>query len=270
MGKFIDMAGWVMAEHGVPESRLTVIEKDHKEIRSSRTQIYWKCLCSCGNYVIVPTHRLWGSKKPTRSCGCLGKEKIQQQGFKNKKFNRWSNQLEDENGEYYIGYTSNTNEPFYVDAQDFDIVKDFCWRVHHPSKTSPDFTILIAYGVLDGVRKNVKMHQLIGCNGWDHIDHNELNNRRYNLRKASQLDNVRNSKKAKNNTSGFIGVSRYGISKWRARIMIDHKEIPLGYFDDIEDAIRARLEGEAKYFGEFAPQRHLFEQYGISEDNINE
>ena len=51
--------------------------------------------------------------------------------------------------------------------------------------------------------------------------------------------------------------------------MINHKEIPLGYFDDIEDAIKARLEGEVKYFGEFAPQRDLFKQYGIGE-GVNE
>ena len=110
-------------------------------------------------------------------------------------------------------------------------------------------------------------HQLIGCNGWDHIDHNELNNRRYNLREASQLDNVRNSKRARNNTSGFIGVSwQANVNKWRARIMIDYKEIRLGYFDNIEDAVKARLEGELKYFGEFAPQRDLFEQYKIGDN----
>ena len=38
-------------------------------------------------------------------------------------------------------------------------------------------------------------------------------------------------------------------------------------FDKIEDAIKARLEAEKKYFGEFAPQRHLFEQYGITQQN---
>lgn len=27
MGKKIDMTGWIMAEHGVPDSRLTVIKK---------------------------------------------------------------------------------------------------------------------------------------------------------------------------------------------------------------------------------------------------
>ena len=30
-----------------------------------------------------------------------------------------------------------------------------------------------------------------------------------------------------------------------------------------EDAIKARLEAEAKYYGDFAPQKHLFEEYGI-------
>ena len=27
MGKFIDMTGWVMKEHGIPDSRLTVIRR---------------------------------------------------------------------------------------------------------------------------------------------------------------------------------------------------------------------------------------------------
>ena len=27
MGKFIDMTGWVMKEHGIPDSRLTVIKR---------------------------------------------------------------------------------------------------------------------------------------------------------------------------------------------------------------------------------------------------
>ena len=44
----------------------------------------------------------------------------------------------------------------------------------------------------------------------------------------------------------------------------------LGRFSDKEDAIKARLQAEAKYFKEFAPQRHLFKQYGILEDNFLE
>ena len=51
-----------------------------------------------------------------------------------------------------------------------------------------------------------------------------------------------------------------------ARIVLNKKDIYLGRYSNKEDAIKARLEAEIKYFGEFAPQRHLFEQYGI---NIN-
>ena len=51
-----------------------------------------------------------------------------------------------------------------------------------------------------------------------------------------------------------------------ARIVLNKKDIYLGRYSNKEDAIKARLEAEIKYFGEFAPQRHLFKQYGI---NIN-
>ena len=56
-------------------------------------------------------------------------------------------------------------------------------------------------------------------------------------------------------------------NKWRSRIVVDEKEIYLGTFQNKEDAIKARLKAEAKYYGEFAPQRHLFEQYGITQQN---
>lgn len=45
--------------------------------------------------------------------------------------------------------------------------------------------------------------------------------------------------------------------------MVENKEIYLGTFTLKEDATKARLAAEAKYFGEFAPQKHLFEEYGI-------
>ena len=35
--------------------------------------------------------------------------------------------------------------------------------------------------------------------------------------------------------------------------MVDGKEISLGYYDDYGRAVKARWEGEQKYFGEFAP-----------------
>ena len=51
---------------------------------------------------------------------------------------------------------------------------------------------------------------------------------------------------------------------WLAQIKYNYKRYFLGYYDKFEDAVKARLNAELQYFGmELAPQRHLFEQYGI-------
>ena len=56
----------------------------------------------------------------------------------------------------------------------------------------------------------------------------------------------------RNNTSGVIGVHwDKVIKKWRARVMLNGKSKHLGYFTNKEDAIKARKEGEIKYFGDF-------------------
>ena len=54
-------------------------------------------------------------------------------------------------------------------------------------------------------------------------------------------------------------------------VCINYKRIRVYYGNSKNDAIKARLEAEAKYYGKFAPQRHLFEQYGITQQNdLNE
>ena len=61
------------------------------------------------------------------------------------------------------------------------------------------------------------------------------------------------------------------MNQWQVYISINKQRTHLGYFDNKEDAIKTRLKAEIKYYGEFAPQRHLFEQYNIDvqqkEDN---
>ena len=44
-------------------------------------------------------------------------------------------------------------------------------------------------------------------------------------------------------------------------IFVDGKNILLGRSSNKEDAITKRLKAEKKYFKEFAPQKHLFEDY---------
>ena len=98
---------------------------------------------------------------------------------------------------------------------------------------------------------------LIPCDGViDHINGDGLDNRRKNIRPCSVQENSRNRHGQANNTSGFVGVCwNCASKKWYARICVSGKNINLGLFSDIEDAICARIKAEKKIFGEFAPQR---------------
>jgi hypothetical protein len=90
----------------------------------------------------------------------------------------------------------------------------------------------------------------------DHKDGNTLNNRMYNLRPASSQQNKMNRKKRKNNTSGTTGVYWESKSnKWCACIYYNKKKIRLGYFNDINEAVKIRKEAEIKYFGEYRYKR---------------
>lgn len=174
------------------------------------------------------------------------------------KYNRYDLNLEDEHGLYGIGYCSNTGHEIYFDMDDYDKIKDFCWY----EENDRGYHRVRAYD--RETKKSVFMHYIVADKHYDHIDKNAFNNRKYNLRKASVSENNRNRSLRKDNVSGVIGVTfkdRY--KKWLARIKVNNNDVHLGYFLNKEDSIKARLEAEAKYFGDFAPQRHLFEEYGI-------
>ena len=82
----------------------------------------------------------------------------------------------------------------------------------------------------------------------DHIDGNPSNNRAENLRLASPQENAKNAKKPKTNKSGSVGVSFDTVNnKWRATIKVDRKQIHLGRFLCIDDAINARKDAEVRY-----------------------
>ena len=217
----------------------------------------WLCQCSCpdNKQVVVAGTKLKSGY--TTSCGCARKE-CAIALFK--KTNKYSEKQTDEYGDYYIGWTSNTNKEFYIDANDFELVHKYCWREHISTKTG--YCCLVAYNPES--KKQIKMHQLVCGKYYDHIDRNPLNNRKHNLRPATAQENMRNKNLSRNNTSGFIGVTwSKTSSKWVSNIQVDGKSISLGSFTDKTDAIRARLAAELRYFGEFAPQRHLFKEYEI-------
>lgn len=79
MGNFVDMSGWKMWEHGVPDSRIIVLKRaKDKRYENGRRVVKWECCCSCGsNKVILSTTRDLTSGH-TKSCGCLHSEKARE------------------------------------------------------------------------------------------------------------------------------------------------------------------------------------------------
>lgn len=92
MGKKIDMTGWIMKEHGVPNSQLIVLEEDkeYKKIHNILApHIYWKCQCSCGKIFSVSGVSI--RQGHTLSCGCFKIQQLKQNNHTHligQKFNR--------------------------------------------------------------------------------------------------------------------------------------------------------------------------------------
>lgn len=218
----------------------------------------WKCQCNCEEHTIVVVQGSDLKYGHIKSCGCLNREAT-------KKYNEYKLNICDEHGLYGIGFCINTGNEFYFDMNDYDKIKDYCWveDIHK------GYHSLKAWNIDTG--GNIIMAQLLFGKYYDHADRNPLNNRKYNLRKATNSQNTANREIMKNNTSGITGVNfDKKHNRWVARIQIGKIRIPLGRYVNKEDAIIARLKAEKRYFREFAPQKHLYEQYGIAEEDNND
>jgi len=87
----------------------------------------------------------------------------------------------------------------------------------------------------------------------DHINGDKLDNRKCNLRICTQAQNCCNSKKQKNNTSGYKGVCWHTTrKKWFSSIKYNKKNISLGYFNTPEEAYAAYCKAAKELHGEFA------------------
>lgn len=228
--------------------RLTVLQQaeDYIYPDGKHRLSQWLCECDCKDHKRVVVRGAHLKNGNTQSCGCLYKENAIKA---NQKFNKY-----DLSREYGILWATNTDEEIYFDLCYAERVLAHTWHITKNGYPSAS---------IDG--KLTKLHIFLGYKNHDHINRNKLDNRATNLRKCTVQENSRNHKKAKNNTSGFIGVGWHKRKEvWTASLWINNKHISLGNFKQKRDAIIARLQAELEYYGEFAPQRHLFEEYGIN------
>lgn len=130
-----------------------------------------------------------------------------------------------------------------IDLEDVDKVKQYKWSMHN-------------IGYVCSRSNNLLLHRLItNCDDnmvIDHINHNKLDNRKFNLRVCTQQQNMMNQSIRNTNKSGCSGVYFDKIcKKWIAQITIYRKTKHLGRFNTKEEAIKKRKQAEIDLFGEY-------------------
>lgn len=93
--------------------KLTVIGWD-RERSYNHEHNFWFCECSCNPEVIVSINGKYMRNGDTQSCGCITSAK--------------PNVYKECDEKTMMLWTTNTNEPFYIDKEDFEAIKKFSWR----------------------------------------------------------------------------------------------------------------------------------------------
>jgi hypothetical protein len=247
MGKYKDLTGQMFGN-------LRVL---YRVENSDDGKVQWLCECQCEDKTqkkIVTSKLTLGR---TKSCGCLTQDLRISSLHKN-----YINEYKFD-GDTCIIIANNTKREFYIDAEDYDKIKDYAWyetKRGYLATTINRKTIMlhrVVMGLIDTDEGTV-----------DHIYHTEngensfTNNHKYNLRIITQEENTRNHGLSSANTSGKTGVSWIKKeSAWKAYINFKGKRYNLGTYQNLQDAVNARVKAEEKYFKEFNFKREEDEDY---------
>ena len=143
-----------------------------------------------------------------------------------------------------------------VDTADYEWLSQWNWYALR-TKRGTFYACRSAY-LSPGKVKIVHMHQILcGVDPGrdvmpDHHNRDTLDNRRHNLRPATNQKNTWNTGMRITNRSGYRGVSwkKYN-RKWAAQINRDGKRVHLGLFESASDASLVYEEAAKRIYGDF-------------------
>lgn len=222
-------------------------EDDFNKHLNTNIKLYWKCQCDCGKELTVRGDSLKSGK--IVSCGCYQKEVAK---YITPKLNWKTNRIIELDNSIFIK-SSNSDDYFRIDKEDYKKVKDYCWCSSHGYAMAP----------IRGLKnKFVRMHRIImNCGEQedslvvDHINHDTTDNRKENLRIATTTQNNWNSINTCN--SGI----KYKPNKdvWSVFINYNLQRINLGEFNTYDEAQNIRHKAEKVFYVEFQYQGGLNE-----------
>lgn len=150
-----------------------------------------------------------------------------------------------------------------VDDEDFDLVNRFKWYAlcsgntwYAVRKQTKKETLQKMWVDKKDTRQLIHMHRFVmGMPSKvmvDHKNHNGLDNRKENLRLATNAENQHNRKISTNNKSGYKGVSYNRTDRvWIASIRNNGIRENLGRFKSPEEANMAYISAAIRIHGEF-------------------
>lgn len=123
-----------------------------------------------------------------------------------------------------------------IDIEDVELVENYKWHIDGNGA-------VVSHDV--GYLHRFVLHAIDLTKEVDHQNRKPFDCQKHNLREITHSLNIHNSKGWSHNTSGTTGVQwNKKRGKWKARIKINYKDITLGMFKDIQDAINARKKAE--------------------------
>lgn len=212
---------------------------------------YYKCQCTCDKKTILVVDRYKLLSGHSTSCGCKLTESLRKRNREDNPSKYYIRQInENYIDDLGVGHIkmSNTNNDMLCDKEDIEKLLKYYWNENSGyAKSFFDNKKVYAHRIIMDVG-DFEINKQV-----DHINGDTLDNRKINLRIVTSRQNGLNSSIRKDNTSGVTGVCwDKNRKKWLVRVYENGKEINLGYFNDFNNAIIARKNGEEKYYGEYS------------------
>jgi len=142
-----------------------------------------------------------------------------------------------------------------VDTDDYEQVSRFNWYARK-GKNNCWYAVTDVWHPTIKKKEHISMHRILVVTTKDqpfvdHINNNGLDNRRCNLRRCSNSENMGNCRKHRDSSSPKGTWWDKKRNQWGVQICHQYKKYFLGYYDDVEQAVLAYNKKAKELFGEY-------------------